>query len=363
MKSSSLQVTALVLITALGVSAGIVSGNVLSANILAQNLFNSETAKDMEREQDDANRFEENKKNEVRHLTDRTRECKDMTRQVKQGQKNGSKSAQELAKRVAVFCSAVEKGKKQLQSVRSQEGLDTLREDVINPEISDVAQDIWEELNGLNAQNEVFRGLKENKGTCKNFARTMKDASRRAKQTRIDVTALLTDGNAKVAECEANYKRLGEYAKSELWEEARDLLQDYFWNNTLHEDFNQIRETIEACSDIGRIVSEAERGTKQIDKALKQFKAKKLDTASAEAAFREALGVVAEARDLAKAGSCERDSIDGIKSRLEEVGQTLESELEDLKMQSSGSQKKRKPSFENLEDEEFDDEGPDFRKY
>jgi|GEM_PF-3550195 hypothetical protein len=358
MKRASLQATALILITALGVATGVISSNLLSTNLLAQNLFNSETAQNLQREQDDARRFEENKKNEVRHLTDRTRECKDMSRQVKQGQKNGSKSAQELAQRVTAFCAAVEKGKRQLQSISSQEDLDTLREDIINPEISDIAQDLWEGLNGLNAQSDVFRGLKENKNTCKNFARSMKDVTRRAKQAKIDVTALLIEGNNKVTECDTNYKQLGEYAKSELWEEARELLQDYFWDNTLHEDFNQIREAIEACSDIGRIVSEAERGTKQIDKALKQFKAKKLDITSAENTFRDALGVVAEARDLAKAGSCDRNSIDELKGRLEEAGQTLESELEDLKIQASGSQKRKNSSFENSESE-----GDDFRRY
>ena len=281
MKHRSLQVTALGLIGVLAIGSGVVSGSLLSANLIAQNLFNSEAIQDIQRDQEDTRRFEENKKNEVRHLNDRAGECKNMTKQVKQSQKNGTKSAVELGGRVAAFCSSVEKAKRALSQVKSNEDFDTLREDVINPEIQDVTQELWEALNGLNAQNDVFRGLKENKSTCKNFARSMKDVARQAKQSKIDVSALLAEGNAKVAECDANYKQLGDYAKAELWEEARDLLQDYFWNSELHESFNQIRENIQSCSDIGRIVSETEKGAKQIDKALKQFKAKKLDTSSA----------------------------------------------------------------------------------
>lgn len=359
MKHASLQVTALGLIGALAIGSGIVSGSVLSANLIAQNLFNSEVIQDVQRDQEDARRFDENKKNEVRHLTDRAGECKNMTKQLKQSQKNGSKSVAEIATRVTAFCSSVEKAKKGLSSVKNNEDLDNLREDVINPEVSDITQDLWEALNGLNAQNDVFRGLKENKNTCKNFARSMKDVARQAKQAKIDVSALLSEGNAKVAECDTNYKQLGEYAKSELWEEAKDLLQDYFWNSELHESFNQIRENIQSCSDIGRIVNETDRGAKQVDKALKQFRAKKLDTSSAEASFKDALAIVAEARAQAKSGSCDRDAIEDIKSRLDEAGQTLEGDLEDLKSQAGGKSKGGRNPYGDNDDDRGDDYGDD----
>lgn len=339
MKHSGLQVSALALVCAIALGSGLVSGSVLSANLLAQSLFDSATVQDLQREQDDARRFEENKKNEVRHLTDRTRECKDKTKQVKDAQKNGSKKAAELAARVASFCGSVEKAKKALQSAKTNEELDDLRSDVITPEIQDIANDLNDELMALNSQNDVLRGLKENKSTCKNFARSMKDVSRQAKQSKLDVSALLTQGNDKVKECENNYKQLGTYAAADQWEEARDLLQEYFWNNELHESFNEIREAIQACSDIGRMIGDASRGTKQIEKALKQFKAKKLDTAAAEASFAEALAVIAEARTTASSGTCDRDANEDIKSRLEEAGNNLESELEDLKSQSSGGSK------------------------
>ncbi|MEK7545118.1 MAG: hypothetical protein AAB551_03225 [Patescibacteria group bacterium] len=335
MKKFSLNTVGYALIGFLALG-GSISGGVLSANLVVQSLFNSGAMQDLEDEQEAEKEFQDQKKNEIRHMNDRTNECKNMTRQIKQSQKNGSKSAIEIGKKVTEFCGAVEKAKKALQAISTQGDFEDLRNDVIQPEIGDVAADLWESLNGLNAQNDVFRGLKENKSTCKNFARSMKEASRQARQSKIDVSTLLAEGDAKVKECERNYKQIGNYATAEQWEEARDLLQDYFWNNELHESFNQIRETIQSCSEIGRIVSEVDRGKKQIERVIKEFKRNKLDTSSLETIFSDALTIVDEARTLAKAGTCDREAIEDIKSRMDEAGEDLETEIENLKEELGG---------------------------
>lgn len=356
MKKPSLNVVSYTLIAFLTLG-GSVSGGILSANLLAQSFFDNGAMQDLQQEEESNRQFQDQKKNEIRHLTDRARECKEKTRQVRESQKNNaSQNIAEIAKQVAAFCSAVEKGKKALQSATNQEELEDLRNELINPEINDAGSDLNELLNDLNARNDLFRGLKENKRTCQNFARSMKDVARQAKHAKIDISALLAEGNAKVKECETNYKQISDNATAGQWEEGRDLLQDYFWNNELHESFNQIRETIQSCSEIGRIVSEVDQGKKQVERAIKQFKQKNLDTTNLETIFSDALEIISEARTLAKAGTCDRDAIEDVKSRLDDAGQNLDAEMEDLKEQADGRSSKRDSYDSERNEDSFNSE-------
>ncbi len=308
------------------------AGAAFSSSNLKTDLLNGDFQQ-MDMEQQQAQQFSQELKNEKQHLNDRKNECKNMATQVKQAKKSGSKKAAELEGQVAALCTAVGQYITQLGSVTDMDELSDVRS-TIQDDINQGFQDLWDSLNSLNAESNVLRGIKENKSACKNFARELKDISREAKRAKIDVTSITARGQAKVTECEVNYKQLQSYAANGQFDEANDLLQDFFWNNETHEFFQGLRDEAQACSGISRIVSDSDREIKMIKKALAKFKKMGLDTSVADDYFAQALDIIAQAKDLAKAGTCDKDAAEELGSQLEEIGGLVQQEIEDLKYQA-----------------------------
>lgn len=313
-----------------------IAGAAFSASNLKTDLFNGDgggngVVQQMDQEQQQEEQFRRDLDNERRHMNDRNGECKNMRMQLKQAKKIGSQAVADIEARVTDFCNAIEEAKKALNSITDRDAFDTLRMDVIQGRIGDVAPELWDGLKSFNDEADVLRGIKENSKRCKDYSRQLKEIVREAKRAKMDVTGITALGQEKVSECEANYKQLKEYAANRQFEEARDLLEEFFWNNEVQDFFNELREEAMACSGVGRIVAESSKEVKMVKRALAKFKKMGLDTEAAEYYFAQALEIIERAKAISKSGSCDRNDSESLVAELDEVGSYLEEEMENLK--------------------------------
>lgn len=271
------------------------------------------------------------------------KDVKNLSNKIKKFTKSGMTVSQELQANLQELNNIIA----QIKSITKCQEIS----DIGQEKVPEIMQNIYEGINNLERLNQVPKMIKKARGDVKKMDRQYAKIESNAARKNMNISAILLKIKADIDALKKNLDDATLTLKAGDAEATNEYMQDFFdGTQPVWDSLNQA----ESIFNISKFVKNAQQEIKQMEREIKSFKLKRIDTTDMSVILQEAKNWVSEIQLLMKSGISDADDAFDLMDRGNDIRQEYNEARQDAMNYGSEEEqimkntKKQLPFLERL---------------